>query len=66
MTERRINPNQLQNANERSDIKHLAGILSKLSYKGMKELAETFDATNDTTRTTADRLLAVAEKILAS
>jgi hypothetical protein len=44
-------------------LKELAGRIAKLSYTDMKRLVEIFEAKN-VVRTTADRLIAVAEHIL--
>lgn len=47
-------------------MKGLAGRLVALSFRDMQKFAEIFDAKNAPSRTTAERLLAVADEILGA
>lgn len=45
-------------------LKGLAGRLVGLSFRDMKKFADIFDAKNEPNRSTAERLLAVADDVL--
>ncbi|OCP21990.1 MULTISPECIES: hypothetical protein [unclassified Ensifer] len=65
MTDRRITNNQPEKTEDR--LKHLAGLIQKLTYSEMNELAKLIhqDVDNDAANLVPVGLLKVSERILA-
>ena len=59
-TTRRLDPNRIKDG----DLKRIAAMMTKLSYRDMQDFASTFEGAVTSTGSTAERLLKTCDMIL--